>query len=488
MSNGFTYSMPASLKPSLSSQRLEGFTENQYACFKAFFAIHVREGNTASEMFSYPFALSTITQRYPGIEKFSFPFVHNTSQQRVIGGGNCTFVFILTDDSGNRLYGHCANTVNREAFVFLSNKPWVTFFRQILYTFRVNGPESGMAMVAHLYTACIPPPGGMFDIRPGGLVLCRPRDYPHCTFADTNPSLLLDIFTDQEICQIVSCLLLEQNVIICGPDFSITSRVILALLGILSPLEWHHILISVVTSNLIDMLAAPTPFLVGIVHAQKEHINKVSIESAVYVEIMDDEFVYSGISMMCMEPLQRHGRRKVFLGMEDERPCKCTAIRYIGEDEVPLPRTNNILSSTIRKSLKVLRVTQTDEERTSDNMCVIFMQFYAKNLGMFGAPDFNFFEFIAKLTNDPGRASSEVEFYKKFKESQCCEVLRLFISEKVFYGSWMDDEFCKMAVEFNKEYYRSVLEGFESVLRGTNKAIRTPASLLFSSLKTFLRE
>ena len=463
---------------------------NPYACFRTFFALR-QEGQQTKVMYSYPMKQHLIMSKYPGLDRFCFPTLVNGTP--IAGGGDCTFVFVLTDDGGQRQYGHCANTVNNEAYVIISKLPWVTFFRNILYSYRANGAEMGQMMIRELYAATTPAPGDIFSVRPSGMILRRPSDFPHAQFVDTNPSMLLDIFTDTQICQVVSSLLLDQNIIVMGPDFGTVSRIILAFQGLLSPMEWQHIIVSIVTPNLVEVLSSPTPFLVGIVAEQKEAVSKVMIEAVVYIEV---DYVEGGNA--AAKSSSSAAASRVLWGREDTREVTCTDISYLNEAKIPLPRSGTVFNSTIKKSLRALRTTskgvfntQADNARISEEICQIFMQYYAKHFGMMGASDFSFDNFLADLAagidplSVPGKPrkskkcpAAEQEFFTMFSQSQGSNGLKLFIQDRIADGSWATNDFCSLAMQLNEPYYRDQITAFKA----SSEALKAPSTMMTGAM------
>ena len=473
---------------------------NPDACFRAFFALR-QDGNQTKVLYSYPMKQHLIMSKYPGLDRFCFPTLTNGTP--IVGGGDCSFVFVLTDDGGQRQYGHCANTVNNEAYVIISKLPWVTFFRNVLYSYRANGADIGQLMIRELYSAITPPPGEQFAVRPGGTPLRRPLDLPHAQFVDTNPAMLLDIFSDSQICQVVSSLLLDQNVIVMGPDFGTVSRIILAFLGLLCPMEWQHIIVSIVTPNLVEVLSSPTPFLVGIVKEQQEAVSKVMIESVVFIEVDYVEGVPHGGGYASSSSSAAVSR--VLWGREDTRDVTCTDLVYLNEVKVPLPRSGSVFNSTLKKSLRALRATSkgvhntpNDSSRISEEICLIFMQYYAKRFGMMGSTGFSFEGFLADMVAGvdpvavPGKPrkakifpQEEIEFYERFSQSQGSNGLRLFLRDRIEDGTWSDSDFCMLAMQLNPTFYE---EQLASCKAAGSHALKAPSKIMTGALSILFGE
>ena len=97
--------------------------------------------------------------------------------------------------------------------------------------------------------------------------LHRPPD-GYNPFVDTRPSALLAHFDAATFITAIAALLCEMRICVVGENISEVSGAILSLVSVILPFQWPHIMITVVPDNLIDVVAAPTPFLIGLLESQ----------------------------------------------------------------------------------------------------------------------------------------------------------------------------------------------------------------------------
>ena len=72
---------------------------------------------------------------------------------------------------------------------------------------------------------------------------------------------MFKILKAQFILDIVLCLLLERKIVIISDDVNNNAQVVEALIRLIFPLTWTGTVISLLSSNMIDYLDAPFPFI-----------------------------------------------------------------------------------------------------------------------------------------------------------------------------------------------------------------------------------
>jgi hypothetical protein len=270
-----------------------------------------------------PFQLVT---KYPMLERFCFPEKAGT-----VTGGEVHFTFVQTSENGEHMYGHCVRTINAEVLCIVSRFPWCRLFRDLMFRYRANGedlsliealhkapvPSSGHQFLlppsfssaaapgkcaSHKHTAvqaagakcaCASPTAPSTDLRnpsfPGvdtnTVKLYRPPD-AYNPFVDAHPALLLRWMNADTLMSTMASLLSERRVAIVGPDVGTVSAVILALLSLLRPFEWSHVLVPVVPHALLGVIAAPTPLLVGLLTSQlDEALAQGGVNNVILVQL-----------------------------------------------------------------------------------------------------------------------------------------------------------------------------------------------------------
>ena len=93
----------------------------------------------------------------------------------------------------------------------------------------------------------------------------------------------------QDVAVLIGALMLERRVIIVGETLQDVSECIHGAIATLAPLQWHHIFIPLVPDAMLDYLAAPSPYFVGLLRSQMPKVRKVSLGDAVLVFLKTNE-------------------------------------------------------------------------------------------------------------------------------------------------------------------------------------------------------
>ncbi|XP_051509717.1 DENN domain-containing protein 2D-like isoform X1 [Myxocyprinus asiaticus] len=189
-----------------------------------------------------------------------------------------TFSFVLTDVDGTRKNGYCRRLLPDgkgarppEAYCIISNLACFGLFSKIFDEVEQRRKMS-MAMIypfmQSLREAPFPAPGHTVNIKSfipergtEIISLTRPTDswLEHVDFRT-----LFSCLSDEEVLQVFAATVLERRIIFIAEELGTLSQVIHAVTVLLSPFIWQHTLISIVPEILIDVVMAPTPYLLGV--------------------------------------------------------------------------------------------------------------------------------------------------------------------------------------------------------------------------------
>uniref|UniRef100_A0A8C8HWJ8 UDENN domain-containing protein n=1 Tax=Oncorhynchus tshawytscha TaxID=74940 RepID=A0A8C8HWJ8_ONCTS len=191
-----------------------------------------------------------------------------------------TFSFVLTEVDGSRRNGYCRRLLWQgarppEAYCIISQVACFGLFSKIFDEVEKRRQIS-MAMIypfmQSLREAPFPAPGNTVKIKSfipeSGtevISLTRPLDswLEHVDFRT-----LFRCLTDEEVLRVYICT--------CFPSYSTLSQVLHAVAALLYPFTWQHTFISIVPSVLIDVVMAPTPYLLGV---QKNKLDDIIDQS-----------------------------------------------------------------------------------------------------------------------------------------------------------------------------------------------------------------
>ncbi|XP_076133528.1 DENN/MADD domain containing 2Da isoform X1 [Alosa pseudoharengus] len=339
-----------------------------------------------------------------------------------------TFSFVLTEVDGSRRNGYCRRLLPHgngarppEAYCIISSLACFGLFSKIFDEVEKRRQIS-KAMVypfmQSLREAPFPAPGNTVKIKsfiPDAgteiISLTRPLEswLEHVDFRT-----LFRCLSDEEVVQVFAATVLERRIIFIADELSTLSQVIHAVAVLLSPFTWQHTLIPIVPEILIDVVMAPTPYLLGV---QKRLLEFVTDQSDLLVVDLSED------------------RQETF-------------IAKIGDEKTILPHK---LQDEILQALKT-RPKEATVEELNRVVPAAFFPFFIKTVGHFS-------HHILRKPGEPGvfqqrnfckalESKSTRHFVKKFAQSQMFD---LFIQEVEQQPASQEGFFQKKVVEYHQK-------------------------------------
>ena len=233
------------------------------------------------------------------------------------------FTFVLTLETGDRLYGAALQLYEENSkkdflqsfkelelvtfylpkcLTILSHYPlFDTFHSFLLQLYHISysktNPHPLERYIAH-FTREIPlPPLGKIEVvakllpQLPSIPIHRPseNDLPLIGFS-LQP--LFSCLSVSNVMVVFSCLLAENRVVLCSKYYTLLTPICEALLGLLFPFVWQGCYIPILPYNMLDILDAPFPFLVG-VHSRYLRENPCRPQGPIFVDL-DDDIVHLG--------------------------------------------------------------------------------------------------------------------------------------------------------------------------------------------------
>uniref|UniRef100_A0A3B4Y2U6 DENN/MADD domain containing 2Da n=1 Tax=Seriola lalandi dorsalis TaxID=1841481 RepID=A0A3B4Y2U6_SERLL len=303
-----------------------------------------------------------------------------------------TFSFVLTEVDGSRRNGYCRRLLPGgkgarppEAYCIISSLACFGLFSKIFDEVEKRRQKS-MAMIypfmQKLREAPFPAPGNTVEIKSfipeSGteiISLTRPLDswLEHVNFAK-----LFSCLTDDEVLLVFAAAVLERRIVFIADELGTLSQVIHAVAALLYPFTWQHTFISIVPEILIDVVMAPTPYLLGV---QKRLLDEVTDQS-------DETNILSKF--------------------------KFQNIFQIGDEESILPPK---LQTEIREVLTVEELNRVVSEA--------FLQFFVKTVGHYSS--------YVKYSHAGGQGVFEKKrFYKAIDSKTTRHFVKRFIQTQMF--------------------------------------------------------
>ncbi|XP_070176401.1 DENN domain-containing protein 1B-like isoform X3 [Littorina saxatilis] len=243
-----------------------------------------------------------ILQKYPpdydeqgvlnSIPKFAFPCKNNTSQVD-------QFAFVLTDMDSMYRYGYCRHgTGAQTCLCIISHLPWFEVFYKMLNFLAeiINRTEKNdvAPFLKAAYEQTIPMPDEPVTIVAGqdmfNFTAPDPTSLPSIP-ASRNLTEYYNAVDTNNMMRIFASMLHERRIMITSKKLSRVTACIHAAEALLYPMNWQHIFIPVLPANIIDYVAAPMPYLIGVHTSLMEKIerNRMEIGDAVIVDADKNE-------------------------------------------------------------------------------------------------------------------------------------------------------------------------------------------------------
>ncbi|XP_022617429.1 DENN domain-containing protein 2D isoform X3 [Seriola dumerili] len=312
-----------------------------------------------------------------------------------------TFSFVLTEVDGSRRNGYCRRLLPGgkgarppEAYCIISSLACFGLFSKIFDEVEKRRQIS-MAMIypfmQKLREAPFPAPGNTVEIKSfipeSGteiISLTRPLDswLEHVNFAK-----LFSCLTDDEVLLVFAAAVLERRIVFIADELGTLSQVIHAVAALLYPFTWQHTFISIVPEILIDVVMAPTPYLLGV---QKRLLDEVTDQSDLLVVDLSED------------------KTKTF-------------IVSIGDEDSILPPK---LQTEIREVLSTRQNKSTVEE-LNRVVSEAFLQFFVKTVGHYSS--------YVKYSHAGGQGVFEKRrFYKAIDSKTTRHFVKRFIQTQMF--------------------------------------------------------
>ncbi|KAK1152742.1 DENN domain-containing protein 2D-like isoform X1 [Acipenser oxyrinchus oxyrinchus] len=312
-----------------------------------------------------------------------------------------TFSFVLTEIDGSRRNGYCRRLLPHgkgarppEAYCIISKLACFGLFSKIfdevekrrqiasamIYPFMQSLRESPFPAPGHTVKVKSFIPDSGTEI----IELTRPLD-PLLEHVDFRT--LFKRLKDEEVLQVFASTVLERRIIFVADELSTLSQCIHAVAALLTPFIWQHTFISIVPKILIDVVMAPTPYLLGV---QKQLLE----------EVMDNSDV---------------------LIVDLSEGSNTTFIQKLGDEKSILPPK---LQTEILQVLSARKENSTPEE-LNKIVSAAFVPFFVKTVGHFSSH--------VKRNGKGGQGEFQKKsFYKAVESKTTRKFVKKFIQTQMF--------------------------------------------------------
>jgi len=162
---------------------------------------------------------------------------------------------------------------------------------------RMQSPIRAEEFLQAVYGRPLPSPGQSVTIRamdvyeePESLVFTRSPDAQR---EGIDYECLLNQLSISQIIKIFASILLERKIIFIAEKLSTLSSCVHAFASIIYPFSWQHTFIPLLPPNLIDIVCAPTPYIVGLLSSNSHLLNSLDdeMEEVLIVDVDNHRFL-----------------------------------------------------------------------------------------------------------------------------------------------------------------------------------------------------
>lgn len=176
-----------------------------------------------------------------------------------------------------------------DAICILTKRQWSSFFAHMLDILQLRFDLDAFVPPFIEAVARAPPP------RPGGACVLSPWGERGESFVLNAPDesappvasfeLLFSALGTLNVLRLVAALLHESRVVIIARQLGDISTVAHSVMALLQPFTWQHVFIPVLPTAMIDYVAAPMPFVVGVLEAHRGLLLQQPMDHCVFVEV-----------------------------------------------------------------------------------------------------------------------------------------------------------------------------------------------------------
>ncbi|UJR22631.1 hypothetical protein I4U23_025672 [Adineta vaga] len=214
------------------------------------------------------------------------------------------FRFTLTDMRGNRQHGYCSRFLHKgilNALCIVSPCDTIDLYEKILSTatelFLSYKEDDAKRFLKEIYPHRLPSRGDAIHIHTTtvGLYTLKCEHDRRKQLIDSGG--LLNLSTDT-IIKIFSSILYEQKIIFIGDELGSLTRLINTFICLLYPFSWPHTYVPILPPLMLDVLQAPTPYIIGILRSCEHYLSEndeflSQDNSDILIVDIDHDHIYS---------------------------------------------------------------------------------------------------------------------------------------------------------------------------------------------------
>ncbi|GFO01090.1 DENN domain-containing protein 2a-like isoform x2 [Plakobranchus ocellatus] len=216
-----------------------------------------------------------------------------------------SYSFVMTYSDGSRVYGYCRriqppDSSLPEVICIISPIDAFNMYNTLLSEIesrRRISSDLALEVIAASFGRPLPKPGKVCHIRTldgqgemETIFLNRPTDN---RLDDVNYESPLFYLGTDRLVKVFSSMLMERRIILCSGNLSILTQTVHALSALLYPFHWQHVYVPLLPPEMLDVVCAPMPYIVGVLSAFLPQVLKMDTEQVFIVDLDKKSIVKS---------------------------------------------------------------------------------------------------------------------------------------------------------------------------------------------------
>lgn len=161
-------------------------------------------------------------------------------------------------------------------------------------------------------------------------------------------TLLFRYFPVRSIMSVLVALLEERRVCIVGPDTSVVSRAVLAFVNLMHPFEWPHTIAPILLEDMLPVLGAPVPVLVGLLEEQLPQTRSLELFDVVFADLTTGKVTAIGEVGDLYRHVPRRLRNKIERRLTRTKTA-CMRQVYRSKSMQSIPTVSNTATSFVQE-------------------------------------------------------------------------------------------------------------------------------------------
>uniref|UniRef100_A0A2C9KTX5 UDENN domain-containing protein n=1 Tax=Biomphalaria glabrata TaxID=6526 RepID=A0A2C9KTX5_BIOGL len=195
-----------------------------------------------------------------------------------------SYSFVMTYEDGTHVYGYCrrmqpSDSSLPEVICIISPIDAFNMYNTLLTEIeqrRRISTDLAIELIAASFGRPLPKPGKVCHIR-----------------TLVNYESPLRFLGTDKLVKVFASILMERRIMLCSSHLSVLTQTVHALAALLYPFQWQHVYIPLLPLEMLDVVCAPMPYIIGVMTAFLPQVLKMDLEKVFIVDLDKKDIVMS---------------------------------------------------------------------------------------------------------------------------------------------------------------------------------------------------